>query len=42
VKYLGSYPVAGQAAHARRTSASKAWRDANRWVEELRTQVRDA
>jgi prephenate dehydratase len=42
VKYLGSYPVAGQAAHARRTSAGKAWRDASRWVEELRTQVRPA
>jgi prephenate dehydratase len=40
VKYLGSYPVAGQAAHARRTAASKAWRDASRWVEELRRQVR--
>ena len=40
VKYLGSYPVAGLAAHARRTSAGKAWRDASRWVEELRTQVR--
>lgn len=42
VKYLGSYPVAGQAAHARRTAAGKAWRDASRWVEELRTQVRPA
>src|SRR6478672_130239 len=42
VKYLGSYPVAGLAAHARRTSAGKAWRDASRWVEELRTQVRPA
>ena len=40
VKYLGSYPVAGQAAHARRTAAGKAWRDAAKWVEELRTQVR--
>jgi prephenate dehydratase len=40
VKYLGSYAVAGQAAHARRTAAGKAWRDASRWVEELRTQVR--
>ena len=42
VKYLGSYPVAGQAAHARRTAAGKAWRDASRWVEELRSQVRPA
>ena len=42
VKYLGSYPVAGQAAHARRTAAGKAWRDASRWVEELRSEVRPA
>ncbi len=42
VKYLGSYPVAGQAAHARRTAAGKAWRDASHWVEDLRTQVRPA
>jgi prephenate dehydratase len=41
VKFLGSYPVAGQAAHARRTAAGKAWRDASRWVEVLRTQVRE-
>jgi prephenate dehydratase len=40
VKYLGSYPVAGQEAHARRTAAGKAWRDATRWVDELRDQVR--
>ncbi|MGZ6965575.1 MAG: prephenate dehydratase, partial [Acidimicrobiia bacterium] len=40
VKFLGSYPVAGQEAHARRTAAGKAWRDASRWVEELRKQVR--
>jgi prephenate dehydratase len=40
VKFLGSYPVAGQAAHARRTAAGKAWRDASKWVAELREQVR--
>lgn len=40
VKFLGSYPVAGQEAHAKRTARGKAWRDANRWVEELRAQVR--
>ena len=42
VKYLGSYPVAGQEAHARRTAATKAWRDASKWLDELRTQVRDS
>jgi prephenate dehydratase len=41
VKFLGSYPVAGQAAHARRTAAGKAWRDASKWVAELREQVRE-
>jgi prephenate dehydratase len=40
VKYLGSYPVAGQEAHVRRTAAGKAWRDATRWVDDLRGQVR--
>lgn len=42
VKYLGSYPVAGQEAHVHRTAAGKAWRDATRWVEDLRAQVRDS
>ena len=41
VKYLGSYPVAGSDAPARRTAATKAWRDADRWVAGLRDQVRD-
>ena len=41
VKFLGSYPVAGEEAHHRRRAATKAWRDATRWVEELRAQVRD-
>lgn len=40
VKFLGSYPVAGQEAHVKRTAAGKAWRDANRWIEDLRSQVR--
>jgi prephenate dehydratase len=42
VKYLGSYPVAGQEAHVRRTAAGKAWRDASRWVDDLRMQVRES
>jgi prephenate dehydratase len=41
VKFLGSYPVAGQAANARRTAAGKAWRDAAKAVDELRRQVRE-
>jgi prephenate dehydratase len=41
VKFLGSYPVAGEEeAHAKRTAASKAWRAARAWVDELRAQVR--
>lgn len=41
VKFLGSYPVAGLDAPARRTAVGKAWRDADAWVTELRAQVRD-
>ena len=41
VKFLGSYPVAGLDGPARRTAATKAWRDADRWVGELRGRVRD-
>ncbi len=40
VKYLGSYPVAGLDGPARRTAATKAWRDADAWLNELRAQVR--
>ncbi len=42
VKYLGSYPVAGLDGPARRTVATKAWRDADKWLAELRVQVREA
>jgi hypothetical protein len=42
VKFLGSFPVAGEReATARRRAATKAWREANRWVETLRAQVRE-
>jgi prephenate dehydratase len=41
VKFLGSYPVAGQEAHVHRTVAKKAWRDASEWLDGLRAQVRD-
>jgi prephenate dehydratase len=42
VKFLGSYPVAGEAGPARRQAASEAWRTANDWVDALRAQIRPA
>ncbi|HKH04722.1 MAG TPA: prephenate dehydratase [Acidimicrobiales bacterium] len=39
VKYLGSYPAAGEHGPARRAEADAAWRDANLWVEALRRQI---
>ncbi len=43
VKFLGSYPVAGEEeAHARRRSVGKAWREASSWLDDLRAQVRSA
>ena len=41
VKFLGSYPVAGLDGPARRTAATKAWRDADKWLTALRDQVRE-
>ncbi|HEV2993625.1 MAG TPA: prephenate dehydratase [Acidimicrobiia bacterium] len=40
VKFLGSYPVAGEQGPAVRQAASEAWRAAREWVEALRAQVR--
>jgi prephenate dehydratase len=40
VKFLGSYPVAGEAGPARREAASEAWRKASGWVDGLRAQIR--
>ncbi len=41
VKFLGSYPVAGEEdAHARREAAGKAWRESGEWIDELRRRVR--
>jgi prephenate dehydratase len=40
VKFLGSYPVAGSGAGARRQAAGKAWKAASGWVDRLRAQVR--
>ena len=40
VKFLGSYPVAGEEdARIRREEADKAWRQAAQWVDELRGRV---
>jgi len=40
VKFLGSYPVAGEEdARIRRAEADKAWRQAAQWVDELRGRV---
>lgn len=41
VKFLGSYPSGHGEAGDKRRAATKAWRDASRWVEGVRRQVRD-
>jgi prephenate dehydratase len=40
VKFLGSYPVAGEDGHVRRRAANRAWREASSWLDGLRAQVR--
>lgn len=42
VKFLGSYPVGGphEASVVRRRDAGKRWRDASRWVDDLRARIR--
>lgn len=39
VKFLGSYPAAGEHGPARRREAEAAWRDANGWIDRLRGQI---
>jgi hypothetical protein len=39
VRFLGSYPAAGEGGAAIRRDVRKAWREADRWVESLRAQV---
>jgi prephenate dehydratase len=39
VKFLGSYPAAGDHGHAVRRAARKAWSDANSWIDGLRGQL---
>ena len=41
VKFLGSYPAAGDQAHSAREHADARWQDADDWVAHLRTQIRD-
>ena len=40
VKFLGSYPAAGEHGPARRRDAEAAWREAAEWVESLRREIR--
>ena len=39
VKFLGSYPAAGEHGPARRRDAEAAWREASEWVERLRGEI---
>jgi prephenate dehydratase len=39
VKFLGSYPAAGEHGPARRREAEAAWRDANSWIDRLRGEI---
>jgi prephenate dehydratase len=41
VKFLGSYPVAGDDGPGRRRAVTKAWRDADSWIAEMRALIRD-
>ncbi len=41
VKLLGSYPVAGAESSTRRRSTTKAYRDAERWMDDMRSLIRD-
>ena len=39
LKFLGSYPAAGEHGPARRRHADRAWRAADRWIADLRSAV---
>jgi prephenate dehydratase len=41
VKFLGSYPAAGEHAHDAREHADARWREADDWVTSLRAAIRD-
>ncbi len=40
VKFLGSYPAAGEHGPALRRDVERAWQDASAWLDGLRTQIR--
>ncbi|HEY0518972.1 MAG TPA: prephenate dehydratase [Ilumatobacteraceae bacterium] len=40
VKFLGSYPASGEHAHTTREHADARWREADDWVQSLRSQIR--
>ena len=40
MKFLGSYPAAGEAGPARRGAVDAADREASTWLEDLRAQIR--
>jgi prephenate dehydratase len=40
VKFLGSYPAAGEQAHSAREHADARWQQADDWVERLRDSIR--
>ena len=42
VKFLGSYPVAGADGAQRRRAVTKAWRDADAWIAEMRSLIRES
>ena len=42
VKFLGSYPVAGDDGQELRRTATEAWKAACAWIDAIRAQVRDA
>lgn len=39
VKFLGSYPAAGEEGHEVRRDADASWRAADRWVQEIRSHI---
>jgi len=40
LKFLGSYPAAGDHGAARRRSASRAWKAADAWIDQVRSMIR--
>jgi prephenate dehydratase len=42
LKFLGSYPAAGEHGPARRRHADRAWRAADKWIDDIRTHIQGA